>query len=86
MQNAREAEQRGDYNDAGNQYYGLLKNEFNMRLPRSVQVAAGRTASVHVVFRFRIDVLFVELMGAHQFDQFLFHLLNFVCGIDCRIR
>ncbi len=42
---ARESEARGDFNDAGQQYYSLLRNEFNMQIPYGIQVALGRRAA-----------------------------------------
>ncbi len=42
---ARESEARGDFNDAGQQYYSLLRNEFNMKIPYGIQVALGRRAA-----------------------------------------
>lgn len=44
VREARAAESSGDWNSAGNQYWGLLNNEFQMKIPYGIQVAAGRRA------------------------------------------
>ena len=44
VRTAREAEARGDYNDAGQQYYSLLKNEFNYQMSPGIKDAVGRRA------------------------------------------
>lgn len=44
IRGARESEARGNYNDAGGQYYSLLQNEFNLPMPQGVKIAVGRRA------------------------------------------
>ncbi|MGD9680495.1 MAG: hypothetical protein AB7W16_04860 [Candidatus Obscuribacterales bacterium] len=44
VRSAREAEARGQYADAGQQYYFLMNNEFNVPMSYGVKAALGRRA------------------------------------------